>query len=177
MLFIDADERIPDTLQQEILATINSENNTTVAYYFYRKFMFNKKVLRYCGWQRDKNYRLFKKDSVQYDLDRIVHETLIVNGASGVLKNKLVHNTYYDYEIYKQKRIRYGHLKAEEDLKKGKKPNLYHLYIKPVAKFFEHYLIKLGILDGKKGFIISYIYALAARKRFTKLKELTDALA
>lgn len=176
VLFIDADERITDQLQQEILSTINSKSKSHVAYFFYRKFMFHKKVLRFCGWQRDKNYRLFKKDSVSYNKDRIVHETLDVQGTSGVLKNKLVHFAYYDYDVYKQKRIRYAYLKAEEDLKKGKKPNLYHLYIKPVGKFLEHYIIKLGILDGKKGVIISYIYALETRKRYIKLKELTNAL-
>ena len=122
-LFIDADERITDSLQQEILATINSENKNNVAYYFYRKFMFHKKVLRFCGWQRDKNYRLFKKSNVNYNKDRIVHETLDVQGTSGVLKNRLIHLAYYDYDVYKQKRIRYAHLKAEEDLKKGKKTN------------------------------------------------------
>lgn len=176
ILFIDADERITDPLQQEILATINSKSKNHVAYFFYRKFMFHKSVLRFCGWQRDKNYRLFKKDSVSYNKSRIVHETLDVRGTSGILKNKLVHLAYYDYDVYKQKRIRYAYLKAEEDLDKGKKPNLYNLYIKPIGKFLEHYIVKLGILDGKKGAIISYIYALATRKRYTKLKELTNAL-
>ncbi|MCK0158742.1 CDP-glycerol glycerophosphotransferase family protein [Cellulophaga sp. F20128] len=172
VLFIDADERIPDALQHEVLTTINDSTRKAVAYKAYRIFMFNNKILRYCGWQSDKNYRLFNKEKVNFSTKRIVHETLEINGESSVLKNKLIHYAYYDYNVYKEKRMKYAHLRAMEDLKNNKKATLFHLHIKPVTKFIEHYIVKFGFLDGKRGIIISYLYALATKEHYKKLKQL-----
>ncbi len=174
VLFLDADERIPDALQHEILAVINNKNHTTVAFKVYRVFMFKNKILRFCGWQNDKNYRLFNKEKVSFSTKRIVHETLNVNGKSSILKNKLIHYAYYDYNIYKEKRIKYEQLKAKEDFEQNKTATPYHLYLKPLGKFIEHYIVKLGFLDGKKGITISYLYALATKERYKKLKQLRN---
>lgn len=172
VLFLDADERVTDKLRNEILHTVNAENPTAVAYYFYRIFMFKNKVLRFSGWQSDKNYRLFRKSKVQFTKDRIVHETLVVDGKSAVLKNKLIHYSYKDYEDYKGKMIKYGQMKAEEELAKDYDPNLYHFIFRPAYKFLNHYLLRLGILDGKKGIIICYLNALGVYARYKKLREL-----
>ncbi|HCO85136.1 MAG TPA: CDP-glycerol--glycerophosphate glycerophosphotransferase, partial [Arenibacter sp.] len=131
VIFLDADERIPDRLRNEILATVNSSEPTADAYYFYRTFMFKNKVLHFSGWQSDKNYRLFKKSKVHFTEERIVHETLVVDGESDVLKNKLVHYSYKNYEDYKGKMIKYGQMKAVEELKKDYAPNFYHFVFRP----------------------------------------------
>ncbi|WP_348647106.1 CDP-glycerol glycerophosphotransferase family protein [Arenibacter sp. F26102] len=174
VLFLDADERIPDRLRNEILETVNSKEPTADAYYCYRIFMFKNKVLRFSGWQRDKNYRLFKKSKVHFTQDRIVHETLVVNGQSGVLKNKLIHYSYKNYEDYKGKMIKYGQMKAVEELKKDYSPNLYHFIFRPFYKFFNHYILRFGVLDGKKGLIICYLNALGVFSRYKELKRLRN---
>ncbi len=173
VLFIDADERITVPLKNEILKTINSDN-PTAAYYFYRTFMFQKQILRYSGWQSDKNYRLFRKSKVHFTTDRIVHETLVVDGKSDVLKHKLIHYSYKNYEDYKGKMIKYGQMKAQEELKKGYRPNPYHFVFRPLYKFFNHYILRLGILDGKKGLIICYLNALGVFSRYKELKRLKN---
>jgi hypothetical protein len=88
VLFMDADERIIDRLKNEILNTINGDTKA-VAYFFYRTFMFGQKILRFSGWQSDKNFRLFRKSKVAFTKERIVHETLIVDGPVDILKSKL----------------------------------------------------------------------------------------
>lgn len=119
ILFIDADERLTTELEKEI-STIINEQNSASAYFIYRTFMFQNKKLRFSGWQTDKIIRLFKKEEAYYNHEKIVHEKLIVNGAIGKLKNKLIHYSYSDYEDYKQKMILYGQLKAQEELVKNK---------------------------------------------------------
>ena len=104
VLFLDADERIPEKLKQEIRICVQNENAND-AYYFYRKFMFKGKPLHFSGWQTDKNFRLFKRDKAYYKSERLVHETLNVNGTTGILKNKLIHYSYNDYTYYKNKMI------------------------------------------------------------------------
>lgn len=172
VLFLDADERIPDNLRNEIMHTVNSDGPTADAYFFYRTFMFKDKILRFSGWQRDKNYRLFKKSKVHFTRDRIVHETLIVDGRSDILKNRLIHYSYKDYGDYKGKMIKYGKMKALEELEKGYDPNPYHFIIRPLYKFLNHYIFRLGILDGKKGIIICYLNALGVYARYKELRRL-----
>lgn len=142
------------------------------AYYVYRKFMFNKKPLRFSGWQTDKNFKLFRRGKAHFKEDLLVHETLIVNGSIGILKNKLIHYSYISYEDYRGKMVAYGKLKARELHSKGKKPNLFHFYIKPLYKFLYAYFVRLGILDGEKGIIICYLNALSVYVRFQELKRL-----
>lgn len=173
VLFMDADERLTDALREEIIATINS-NSIEVAYYFYRTFMFQKKVLRFSGWQSDKNFRLFRKSKVHFTKERIVHETLEVDGKIGILKNKLIHYSYKDYQDYKGKMLKYGKMKAQEEFDKNYSPNLYHFVFRPLYKFFNHYILRFGFLDGKKGIIISYLNALGVSSRYKELKRLRE---
>jgi len=171
VLFLDADEVVPENLQNEIRATINN-NPKHVAYWFYRKFMFQKQRLRFSGWQTDKNYRLFRKSKARFSDKKIVHETLVVDGKSGILKEKLIHFCYKSYEDYKLKMIKYGRLKAKESFYKEKKFNYIYIVIKPLWKFFNHYFLRLGILDGKKGITICYLNALCDLERYRELKKL-----
>ncbi len=175
ILFLDADERLDINLQKEILSITNSNTTTADAYYFYRTFMFKDEVLKFSGSQSDKNYRLFKKDKVNFVDNRTVHETLIVNGETGSLKNKLIHYCYSSYNDYKGKMIKYGKMKAFDELKKDYTPNSFHFIIKPAYKFFYNYILRLGILDGKKGIIISYLSALGVHARYKELKRLRNA--
>ena len=171
ILFLDADERIPEILKEEILETVKNPKAKD-AYYFFRKFMFMKKPLLLSGWQTDKNIRLFKRGKAKYKSTKLVHEKLEVNGSVGKLKNKLIHYSFTDYESYKQKMIYYGKLKAKELFLKEIKPNVFHFIIKPTYKFLHSYFIRLGILDGKKGVIICYLNALSVYNRYPELKKL-----
>ncbi len=171
ILFIDADERVTPKLKNEILETIQSSSSKD-AYYFYRKFFYNEKPLHFSGWQTDKNFRLFKKDKCEYKSERLVHETLAVNGTTGILKHKLLHYSFDDYEKYKEKMISYGKLRAKELFLNGKKYSIFKQIFKPTYKFLYDYIIRLGFLDGKKGIIICYLNALSVYARYPELKRL-----
>ena len=171
ILFLDADERLTPELKEEIVETIQLKEAYS-AYYFYRTFMFKNTKIRFSGSQSDKIFRLFKKENAHYNLDKIVHEKLIVTGKTGKLKNKLIHYSYRNYSDYKQKMIFYGKLKAKEEFKKGIKPTFFHFYIRPLYQFIYQYIIRLGIFDGKKGIIICFLNAYSVYIRFQELKKL-----
>ena len=63
----------------------------------------------------------------------------------------------------------YGELKAIQLNKQGKKVNLFHILIKPPARFFIHYIIRLGFLDGFAGLILAKTQAYAVLTRYIKL--------
>jgi glycosyltransferase involved in cell wall biosynthesis len=171
VIFLDADEVVTTELQKEIIETVNSSKEHA-AYWFRRKFMFQKKRLRFSGWQTDKNYRLFRKSKVQFTDKRIVHETLEVNGTSGILKSKLTHYCYREFSDYKHKMLLYGRLKAKEALQKGKGFNAFLLVAKPIYNFVFNYIIRLGVLDGMKGVIVCYLNALGDWERYLELRRL-----
>jgi len=171
ILFVDADEVVSPALQKEITETISLDEGHA-AYWFYRTFMFGDQVLRFSGWQTDKNYRLFRKSKARFSDKKIVHETLEVDGSSGILKEKLTHYCYKNYEDYKQKMLTYGQMKAKEAFYKEKRFNYFSYLFKPVWKFFNHYFLRLGILDGKKGITICYLNALCDVERNRELKNL-----
>jgi ADP-heptose:LPS heptosyltransferase len=171
ILFLDADERLTSSLKNEIIQTIQSKGKYT-AYYFNRSFMFCNKRLHYSGWQTDKIIRLFRKEKAHYSLQKTVHEKLNTNGNVGKLKNKLIHYSYTDYSSYREKMISYGKLKANEEFTKGTNPNFFHFYLRPSYQFINQYILRLGILDGKKGVIICYLNALSVYIRFQELKKI-----
>ena len=66
--------------------------------------------------------------------------------------------------------INYGVLKGKELFLKGKKYSIFTHYLKTVFKFIRAYLLRLGILDGKSGFILSYLQALSVHHTYKSLK-------
>jgi len=171
VLFLDADEVVPDALRDEILQTVRS-GTEKAAFWFYRKFMFQQEPLHFSGWQTDKNYRLFRKSKAKFSDKKLVHETLVVDGKSGILTERLIHYCYKDYDDYKAKMLTYGRLKAKESFYREKQFNYFSLVFKPLWKFVNHYLFRLGILDGKKGIIICYLNSLSDLERYRELKKL-----
>lgn len=174
ILFIDADERITPELKNEIFLEINNPKET-VAFKVKRLFFFKQKRIRFSGFQSDKTYRLFKKDRVKYIEEKTVHEQPIINGASKLLKNKMIHYSFDSANHYKLKMEQYASLKAMELFNKGKKPHFFHFYIRPAYKFMVNYLLRLGILDGKEGFVICYLSAYGVYFRYQKLKALFNS--
>lgn len=171
ILFLDADEVVSENLQEEIKETLAAGTNHA-AFWFYRQFMFQKERLNFSGWQTDKNHRLFRKSKARYCDSRIVHEILNVEGTSGYLNEKLTHYCYKNFEDYKGKMLKYGQMKAKESFYKEINFNYLALWLKPAWKFFNHYFLRLGFLDGKKGVIVCYLNALSDLERYRELKRL-----
>ena len=134
--------------------------------------MYQGKPIHFSGTQTDKNFRLFKKDKAKYSQERLVHETLKVDGTIGILKNKLLHFSFSDYQDYKKKMENYGKLKALELFSKNKKATFFHRYIKPLYKLLYSYIIRLGIFDGWRGFNICYLHSYSVFVTYKNLSEI-----
>lgn len=174
ILFIDADERLTPHLKSEIISVINTPNAAN-AYLIYRTFMFKNKKLHFSGWQTDKIFRLFNKTNCRYTEDRLVHEKLNVNGSVSILKNKLIHFSYTNYEDYKSKMYQYGVLKANERIKKGQKSSIFLMIFHPVYTFLYQYIVRLGLFDGAKGITICYLNAYSIFIRYKELQKITSS--
>ncbi len=170
---LDADERVTPELRTEILQQVKLSEDF-VGFYVYRTFYFFNKRIRFGGWQRDKVVRLFLKEYCQYN-GNPVHEIIETEGKLGFLNHKLEHFSYRGFDHYISKLNTYSGLQAQQLYLQSKKVTPYHLSIKPPVRFFIHYIIRLGFLDGYSGFILAKAQAYGVYKRYVKLKVLNNS--
>ena len=168
IFLLDADEYATEKLAVEVERTINS--NTKIAgFWISRKNFFMGKRVNYSGWQNDKVIRLFKRDLCRYE-DKNVHAEIITEGEISSLKEVIIHNTYKGLDNYLDKIRWYSTWKAYDKINKGASNNLFfNTVIKPIYRFFYHYVLRLGFLDGKVGFIISGLNAYDVYMRGVKI--------
>ncbi len=171
IFLLDADESINTDLKNEIVHTLNTQPLAD-AYWIKRQNYFLNNKIRFSGWQNDKVIRLFNRKKAQYN-GKKVHEEIECNGKVDFLKNKLEHHTYSSYEEYKNKITLYAELKAKEIFEHNSKPNLLLYAVKPYYRFFYHYILKLGLLDGKNGWTIASANMYGAKLLCKKLKQLS----
>jgi len=171
---LDADERVTLELSKEIKESIKNPNDF-IGFYIKRITHFAGKQIKYGGIQNDEVIRLFLKEFCKYD-GAVVHEKICFSGKIGFFKNSIEHYTYRDYNHYINKLNWYATLKARHLFTKGKKVNLFHLLIKPFARFVKHYFIKFGFLDGYAGFIFAKTQAYGVLIRYVKLRLLNKKL-
>jgi glycosyltransferase involved in cell wall biosynthesis len=163
---LDADERVTKEVKEEIVSAVKNPKGF-VGFYVRRTFYFSGKKVNYSGFQRDKVIRLFLKEHCKYS--GLVHEKIISNGKIGFFRNKIDHFSYRNYDHYISKLNHYAAIRAEELHDNGKKVNIYHVMIKPGARFFIHYFIRLGFLDGFTGFLVAKTQAYGVLTRYIKL--------
>jgi glycosyltransferase involved in cell wall biosynthesis len=163
---LDADERVTPEVEKEILKAVKNPKGY-VGFYVRRTFYFCDRKVNYSGFQRDKVIRLFLKEKCRYN--GLVHEKISANGELGFFKHKIDHFSYRSYDHYISKMNHYGAIRAKELHEKNKKVNIYHVMIKPVARFFIHYVIRLGFLDGFTGFLVANTQAYGVLTRYIKL--------
>lgn len=163
---LDADERVTKQVKAEILEAVKKPKGF-VGFYVRRTFYFADKKVNYSGFQRDKVVRLFLKEYCKYT--GVVHETITAKGKLGFFKSKIDHFSFRSYDHYIAKMNHYGQLRAEELHEKGKKVNIYHVLVKPPARFLIHYFVRLGFLDGFAGFLVAKTQAYGVLTRYIKL--------
>lgn len=164
---LDADERVTPSVKKEILQAVENPRDC-VGFYVKRTFYFSGRKVKYSGFQRDKVIRLFLKEFCKYN-GNPVHERIIANGKLGYFKFKIDHFSYRNYDHYISKMNHYAALRAKQLYTEGKKPTIYHFILKPVVRFFIHYIIRLGFLDGFTGFLIANTQAYGVLTRYIKL--------
>ncbi len=173
VLIMDADERLPLELQKEIQNTLESPDKSAYRLKLNNYFMGQR--VKYSGWQNDTVIRLFKRDECRYE-EKFVHADMITNGEIGELKHPYLHYTYRDISHFLAKMERYARWSAIDYAPKTPKVTLFHLWIKPAFRFFKHYILKLGFLDGRVGFIISAIMAWGVFLRYLNIIEQRDGV-
>lgn len=170
ILSIDADERVPSDLKNEILKVIESKDFN--GYFLPRHSYFLGKWINHCGWYPDYQLRLFKKTKGKFN-ERVVHEGVGVSGKIGYLTHDLIHFPYGNLTHYFEKLNEYTDLSSKElREKRNKKFNVFQLLFHPPFVFLKSYFWKLGFLDGLAGLGVSILNAMNTFVKYAKLWEL-----
>ncbi len=171
ILILDADERPTTSLRKEIQDLLRQDKIQEDSYWIRRKNYFMGREVKYSGWQGDKVIRFFNRDLCQYN-DKQVHEEITTKGTTGKLTGKIEHYTYQNLSHFSAKMERYAKWSATDYYKKTSKVSFFHLTIKPFFRFFKHFILRLGFLDGRRGFIISSYMAWGVFLRYSKIHEI-----
>ncbi len=166
---IDADERVTPDLKQEIQKAIQS--GTHIAYKIPRLTYFLGKEMRHGGWWPDYVLRLFLREQAEFSQD-IVHEKVLVEGATGLLKSPLIHHSYNNLEQVLVKNDQYSTAAAIKAHTQGKQSSLGKALARAGWTFIRAYVLRAGFLDGKEGFIAAFSKAEETYYRQLKLSYL-----
>ena len=163
----DLDTNITKDLGEEIKQKINNPDSK-MAFFVKSDFFFMGKHIQFGGWQNKKAIRLFNKKFYKYN-EILVRDKNNSKRNISVLKNSLHQHSYKSFDNYNDKLNLFSKTQAENLYNKKAKPNGYHLIFKPLCRFIWQYFFRLGILDGKEGFILAYIHSFSVFKRYLQL--------
>ncbi len=169
VLSLDADEALSLGLSQEILKTFDT---TPIhdGYTMPRLSFHLGRWIRHGGWYPDRQLRFFNRKKAHWGGGH-VHERVSCE-VVGSFQNNILHYVFRDLSHQVEANNRYSGLGAQDLFDRGKKYSLLKLIFKPISKFLETYVWKLGFLDGLSGYVISVGAAYSVFLKFAKLKEL-----
>ncbi len=158
VLIVDADERIPGELAGEIIETLISPAADLDGYWIGFRSYFMGHELRFASYNNSA-FRLFRRDRCRYT-DRRVHEEIDVDkDRAGKLKCRFQHYSFWSYDDYFQKYVKYTRMGADELWQRGKRASFRTLLVRPMLRFFMLYVVRLGFLDGLPGLQVCMLTA------------------
>jgi glycosyltransferase involved in cell wall biosynthesis len=169
VLVLDADERVPEALRQEIEGVLRSAGPAD-GYSIGRRNHFLGAWIRHGGWYPDRSVRLFRNGRGRFQ-PRAVHETVEVAGTVGTLRESLGHHTYASVQEFLQRMARYADLAAEEMHAAGKRCGVIDLTLRPVWTVLRMYVFQRGFLDGWRGLLLAGLYACYTLAKYAALWE------
>lgn len=195
VFFVDADERGTPLLAEETRGIVTDAGSLNGYYVAGENWLWGKPMR---AIYPNYNLRLIRRGKGRYE-DRIVHEHMVIEGPAGYLKNHLVHmddkgierwydrhNNYSSMEAVEAWRLLNSHEKESAiaarigarrgpERRRALKQFAYrYLPARPIWQFLYLYIVKRGILDGRKGFRYCVLKMFYEYQVSLKLEELKD---
>ncbi len=174
VLNIDADEFVTPELAaeiQQVLEFVGTGHSQAKGFYFPRKTFYLGRWIKHGGWYPNHLVRLADRRAASWT-EPTVHETLVVKGDVFGLVGALEHDSFSGIREQILTNLNFSRLGSEDLKNKGQRASLFKLLWKPLGKFLETYVMKLGFMDGLPGLIISIN---AAHSMFLKYAYLIEA--
>lgn len=170
VLSIDADERVTPELRAEIDHTLNGRPPHT-GYDVHRPVVLFGRIMDFSG-SGQSPLRLFERSEGAFTQVPVHERVDLKSGTLGTLRGALYHETYRDYNHAVVKFAEYSWLQANARFEKGKRSGLTSAAIRGVLNFIYNYFIRLGFLDGGRGFILAALHANYTFNKYAALWEI-----
>ncbi len=189
ILIVDADERVPQELREEIRRVLTpssasasridlreegmnrSLSSAPNAYCLPRRNFYYGRWIRHANQYPDLQLRLLRRNTGRYN-DLPVHEHLEVPGPVGVLSTALHHHTSTAVVSHELKIERYSTLAAYERCSAGRSDALWHhMIFNPCWTFLKLYVLRQGFRDGLPGFLMCAFSGAHVLLKYAKLWE------
>lgn len=195
VLILDADERVTAALAQEIKQAL--ARPLVDGFFINRRFMFQGKWLRHCGYYPSWNLRLFRHRKGRYEElhsgdtcsgDNEVHEHLVLDGQAAELRHELLHFAYPDIYTWLEKHNRYSNWEAALEVdgypscqsgigkaqvaKRRLRTFSRRLPCRSLLRFIYSYVLKQGFRDGYEGYVFCRLLAMYEMLSAFKAKEM-----
>jgi glycosyltransferase involved in cell wall biosynthesis len=175
IVLLDADERLTQALRDEIVRTL-AQSPKYDGYWIYRANHFMGHPVPYGDSGTDKVIRLFRRDLCRYDGPSDHGEIQVSTGRVGVLRERMLHYTCWNYDQVFQKFHRYTALQAQQWHAAGLDTSYLKLFINPVFRFFREYVLQFGFLNGKAGLQLAMLAGFYSFAKQARLWELNHRL-
>jgi len=165
VLSIDADERVPAPLAAEILSAIGSA--AADGYEIGRLSTFLGRPMRHSGWFPDYVLRLFRRDKARFT-DDLVHERVVCEGPVGRLAGMLDHHPVLRLEDAIARVDSYSTAGARMIVASRRRVSFASGITHGLWSFLRAYVMRLGFLDGREGFLLAVANAEGTYYRYMK---------
>ena len=170
ILFVDADERVLESLKEEIEAMISFSDYS--AYAISRKNIIFGQEVKYGPFWPDWVVRLFKKDSFEEWVGQ-VHETLKFKGDLGYSKNSLLHLTHRNIDQIILKSLEWSKIDAKlRFASKHPKMSGWRFLRIFVTEIFNQGVLRKGFFNGTVGVMDSILQAFSLYITYVRLWQL-----
>ncbi len=167
VLILDADEVLTPELRSEIIDL----QPAACGYWIRRRSEYLGRVIRGCGWQRDRVLRLFDRTRGRYDAVE-VHEEVVLDGPAGELRNPLFHHPYRDVSHHMEKINEYSSRGARDFAARGGRMPGVRMVVRPPMRFVRMYLVQAGFRDGWQGLVLCLLSMYSVFLKYAKAWEL-----
>lgn len=183
VLALDADQQITPELRDAIIAAFDERGSAGEAagYFLNRRQVFRGRWIKHGGYYPKYLLKMFRRSAVQIDDGDLVDHHFHVSGRLLRLGGDMAEDNRNEARIFDwiEKHNRYARLQATEELRRlgpATRARLFGspdervawmksvwsrlpLYLRPIGYFLYRYVIRLGFLDGKEGFVFHVMQA------------------
>ena len=184
VLALDADQHVTPELAAEIGRLVTSNDPAIAGGYVKRRQVFRGRWIRHGGYYPKYLLKLFRRSAVWMDEGDLVDHHFHVRGNTVLLDHDIVEDNRNEASIaeWTAKHNRYAVLQAKEQLARaaagtsGTRAALFGtpdervlwlkqvwnglpLYWRPALYFVYRYVLRLGFLDGREGFVFHVLQA------------------
>lgn len=168
VLSVDADERVTPALQLEIETLRASGFSAARGWTIPRLTEYFGRFLRHGNAWPERQIRLYDRRAARW-VGYEVHEKIAVEGPVGALRQPLEHYAYRSLDDQLAKLDRYARLMANQMYASGRSAGLAQVFLNPAWRLWRGLFIKLGLLDGWRGWLFHIAEAGYVRRKYLRL--------